>query len=70
VTAPRWRRADGTERFLPHLDGPPAEIPPLVATRADRILDWLDARVPFWDDALMLAVLLAILVPLVLAARP
>ncbi|MDB5064907.1 MAG: hypothetical protein JWM18_1341 [Chloroflexi bacterium] len=54
-----WVRADGAERWLEHLDGPPAELPPPTAWErfGDR-LDALHERLPWWDDALIRALLL------------
>ena len=62
-----WRRGDGQFRVLLHLDGCPADEP--EETRCERVLTWLDDRVPGWDDhlALVAAGLLVLLVGLLVA---
>jgi hypothetical protein len=57
-----WVRADGAQRWLEHLDGPPAEPPPpTVWERVGERLDVLYERLPRWGDALILALLLFVL---------
>jgi hypothetical protein len=46
-----WRRADGQLRVLVHLDGSPADA---EETPVGRIVEWLDQRLPWWDDHLVL----------------
>jgi hypothetical protein len=67
--AEKWRRPDGQERVLLHLDGPPAPEPP--ETRIERLCNRLDACVPGWDDDLaLLAVGLLMLLLGLLVALP
>lgn len=47
-----WRRGDGELRVLVHFDGSPTEEP--EETRSERLLTWLDDRLPGWDDHLAL----------------
>lgn len=55
-------RADGSVRWLEHLDGPPAEVgPPTACERFGEFLDVLYERLPCWDNALILALLLVVL---------
>jgi hypothetical protein len=57
-----WVRADGAQRWLEHLDGPPAELPePTAWERFGDRLDALYDRLPWWDDAVILTLLLVVL---------
>lgn len=65
-----WVRADGALRWVEHLDGPPAELPPpTLLERLGERIDALGERLPWWDTALILALLL-IVVPFLMVAIP
>lgn len=66
-----WVRTDGAERWLEHLDGPPQAPPPSSPAwrRFEQFLDALYDRLPWWDDALMLAVLLPLAMVALIAIR-
>ncbi|HEY2704975.1 MAG TPA: hypothetical protein VGL20_14915 [Candidatus Dormibacteraeota bacterium] len=65
-----WVRPDGAVRWLEHIDGPPAELPPPTAWErfGDRV-EVLRERLARGDDVMTLALLLFV-VPSVILALP
>jgi hypothetical protein len=63
-----WVRADGARRWLEHLDGPAAEVPPPTPWErfGDR-LDVLHERLHWWYDALILTLRLFVVLFLMVA---